>query len=257
MTASSLFCVLDVETSISEMAASLAAPGRQPGIARAALHELVGGSVLTFERDVDGRFGSFSHLRVGEAGEEEVAMLRALDAALRPVHDAGGSLVTFNGAHDMSVLRRRVGRHWLFELLALPDWPSEPAGRHVDLMRLDRGSAGGRWPSLVDAAAGFGFSAVCPRPTARSATVSMAVRKAEVDVAATTLLLFHHLAFEERSLGPLAQGWAALSEWIVRDRRLEDHLRPFARHPFSSLARGIARGGRPLPPGDGRAAAAF
>lgn len=236
------YCVVDLETAIGDAAGAIAAPGERAAIGRLALHELVGGSILWFRRDDAGRFGDFGYVRLGGEGEDEPAMLRAANEVLRPIHDAGGFAVTFNGSHDFSVLRRRAGRHWLFSLMDFAEWPSHPGSRHLDMMRLDCAAAAGRWPNLVDAAAGFGIDATCRRITGQSHTVSPAIRKAEVDTSATAILLFFHIAFEERSLAPVARGWSSLAEWIARDRHREDHLRHFARHPFAALARDVANG---------------
>lgn len=236
------YCVLDVETAVSESAASLAAAGERPGVARVALHELVAGAVLLFERTSTGGFGGIRLVNAGAEGEDEPGMLTALHRVLDEAHASGAHLVTWNGVHDLTILRRRAGRHWLFDRLCYDEWPAEGGGRHLDLMRLDVLSAGGRWPSLLDAAAGFGVNGVCPRMGRTSAVLSPQVRKAEVDVVTTAIMLFHHLAMEERAVDPLAQGWAALSRWLIAERTLDDHLRQFARHPFARVARDLTAG---------------
>jgi len=110
------------------------------------------------------------------------------------------------------------------------------------MMRADVAGRAGRWPSLVDACAGFGVNAVLRQAGTRSAIVSNALRKAEVDVVATAILLLYSLAFDEEAMDPLVLGWASLATWLVRERRASDHLAQFARHPFADVARELAAG---------------
>ena len=70
--------------------------------------------------------------------------------------------------------------------------------------------------------------------------MSNALRKAQVDVVATTILLLYSLAFDVRAMDPLVLGWASLATWLVRERRGSDHLTQFARHPFADVARQLA-----------------
>lgn len=230
------YCVLDIETAVSVEAAALAAAGERPNVGRAALHEFVAGSVLSFGRAASGEFGDVRQFAVGADGECEVDMLRRLDVDLVREHARGSVLVTFNGAHDLGLLRRRAARHWLFSGMDFERWPLGGGEGHLDLMRLDPIAESGRWPNLLDALAGYGIGAVCPRLTGSSRTVSPQVRKAEVDTFATALLLFHHLAMREKSIAPVVHGWAALSQWLARARPHEDHLRQFIRHPFARTA---------------------
>ena len=95
------FCVLDIETAPSEGSIAIAAAGERPNVARIALHEVVAAAVLVFDRAADGTFVGWRMTAHGGDGSTEPEVLRSLELELRSGYDAGATLVTFNGAHDL------------------------------------------------------------------------------------------------------------------------------------------------------------
>ena len=227
--------VLDVETSFCAMAVGLADAAPRPDFRRAALQSLVGASMLSFRME-DGAFSDWKLVSL-EADLDEAEMIRSIGTRLSELHQTGGRLITFNGSHDLSVLRRRANRHWLFGKIAADAWLDHPTDAHLDMMLLDPATRAGRFPSLVDAAAGYGFDARCTAPEKISAVTVRTTRKSQVDCVATTLLFFHRLADLGGTVEPLARGWLSLAEFLAGSRPPSDHLRQFWRHPFVSTAR--------------------
>ncbi len=231
----SRYCVLDVETAPSPDALRWLPRGDRASIERVALHELTAVATLSFAQAGD-EFLDFELASVwaGEGGEAD--LLQKLAISLKAGYGDGVSLVTFNGGHDLSVLRRRAGRHWLFGAFDLPRW-SDGQG-HIDLMHVNR-FGGARSPSLVDACAGFGFGIAPPVRCPAGAHVPDPVRKCELDVAATSLLLFHELSFRAGTPMPLIRGWCALADHLRPQLRARPHLAQLVRHPNVGEARGV------------------
>lgn len=239
------YCVLDIETGLSDAAAVLVDRGTKAMADRPALQELVAASVLTFSRASDGRFGSFSLGSVAVGEEREEGVLARLDALLSPVYAAGGTLVTYHGiVHDLPALRRRFDRHWMFEAFRYPDWTSRERPRHVDLIRWASPPGAKGWVSLADACAGMGFAAGPPARSAEGQALRDPVGKSQMDVVAEAVLFFYYLASIEGSARPLLQGWTELSSYLLGpDMRLA-HLDCLARHPYAGVARRILAKGR-------------
>ncbi len=227
--------MLDIETDISDFAVAIVEP-QNPDIRRAALQELVGASILLFQVGPDTTCSDWQLMSV-DRELDEAAMLCRLNDVLAPVYASGGTLVTFNGAHDLSVLIRRSSRHWLFDKFRFDQWEPSGSARHLDMMRLDPAGQTGRWPSLVDAAAGYGINAACNAATGKSLLTFKAARKSQVDVVATTLLYFHHAARVAGSIAPLAHGWESLACWLAQTYPRHDHLSNFWQHPFVKSAK--------------------
>jgi len=228
------FAVLDIETAPSD--ASIVLAGRGSGD-RSMLHEMTAASVLRFRRNGACGFDDFRMLSVGGSGEDEADMLRALRIGLDDAHGAGATLVTWNGiAHDLPTLRTRAARHWLFGAFALPRWDAAPD--HLDLMR-DGPWAGGRWSSLVDTCAALGVPALLEEQSGPRCTLSTPVRKCQLDVAVTALLLMYGVSEREADARPLMAGWVGLAGALSRHRRGATHLRGVVRHPFVRAARAV------------------
>lgn len=211
--------VLDIESAPDPAAVAIAGRGDQ--IARIALHRVVAYSALHAQEDTQ---GDWTGLRLESmASEAETPMLAAISADVAALRDAGGLLVSYNGlAHDVEVIRRRIHANWAFHLegiAALDDV------NHLDMMR----GGGSRGPliSLRDACAALGIS-VDPLkvPIGRDAAPAT-VRKGQVDVAGTFLLLLHELAGARRSTAPLAAGWQALSDHLGQPGVRAPHLEQF------------------------------
>lgn len=147
--------VLDVETVPCADALSLSTARSRGGHGRTALHRLVSVSVLTAREhsagfgDVDLR--AFAH---PEHGERD--MLGFADLLLPDPDEPGSVLVTYNGRHDLRVLRHRACSGWMFDLPRLGGW-CRGAGEHVDMMLEGGGGVLPGW-SLADLCAGLGIA---------------------------------------------------------------------------------------------------
>lgn len=223
------FCVLDVEARLSPDAVLRVPRDRRPTIERVGLQEIYACATLVFDQAADGAFSNFE-LECRELGDGgEAALLMSAAGRIDDEHNRGSVLSTYNGSYDLAALRRRAGRHWLFDRFQCPAWRM-PGDRHLDLMLINS-YGGGRYPSLVDACAGFGFDAWPPVPLLKLKGPPIGGDKCVLDVVATAVLLFHELSFREGSPIPLARGWSSLANAlrpILIDR---PHLAPIVRHP--------------------------
>ena len=223
------FIVLDVETRLSDDAVLRVPRDRRPTIERVALQEIHAAATLVFEQGSDGIFSGFALECVELDQGGEAALLVGLAGRVDGEHGRGTTLVTFNGAHDMSVLRRRAGRHWLFDRFGCEEWRAMGEG-HLDLMLVNR-YGGGRFASLVDVCAGFGFDAWPPGPLLKRHGPPSGGDKCVLDVVATAVLLFHELSYRDGSPMPLARGWTALAAALRPGLAERPHLAPVVRHP--------------------------
>ncbi len=223
------FCVLDVETRLSDDAVLRVPRDRRPTIERVALQEVHAAATLVFEQDGEGVFSGFA-LECEELSEGgEAALLVGLAGRVDCEHARGSTLVTFNGGHDLSVLRRRAGRHWLFDRFGCGRWREAGEG-HLDLMLANR-YGGGRFASLVDVCAGFGFDGWPPAPLLKRHGPPSGGDKCVLDVVATAVLLFHELSYRDGSPMPLARGWSALATALRPGLADRPHLAPIVGHP--------------------------
>jgi hypothetical protein len=233
------FCVLDVETRLSDDAAHRVGRNPPPTVQRVALQEVHTVATLVFDRTEDGGFGGFE-LACAELGMSgEAGLLIDVATRLDAEHDYGATLVTFNGSHDMSVLRRRAGRHWLFDRFQCSQWRRPGTERHLDMMQLN-GYGGSRYPNLIDACAGFGFDAWPPVPVLKRHGAPSGGDKCVLDVVATAMLLFFELAFREGSPIPVAHGWSGLSEALRPLLHDWPHIAPILNHPAAAEGAALA-----------------
>ncbi len=213
--------VIDLETAPDPRCVAIAGRGDQ--INRAALHRLVAYSVLQAEEDANGNWGGFE--LTSDANPAELPMLLAISVKLQGLHDATGTLITFNGlAHDLPALRRRLLANWAFDLNGLA---RADELNHLDLMQSGAGGAYGKWSNLRDSCAGLGIPLnhlIGPR---NADPLAASIRKSQTDVVGTLLLLLHEIALARRSAQPLAAGWRALSDYLGQSPGKTPHLEQF------------------------------
>jgi hypothetical protein len=215
-------CVLDIETRPWAGASALLAPGDRPRLERHMLQEISAASTLEFAITADGMAGlSMSTFMASELGEAE--LLLALDGPLSRCMDGGGTLVTHNGrAHDVPVCSIRAMHHWLFRARSFGRWRRDGQARHVDTM-LAFGREAGRGPSLVDLAAGLGFSAV-PGPRSVVRPLPELLRKGQVDVVCTAIAYLFLVAEDRGDPKWLAAAWSAMSRFLLSPPVRASHL---------------------------------
>jgi hypothetical protein len=230
-----LVCVLDLEVKPDPQAVALAvARGSRM---RPGLQMITAITMLSVEEDATGAWMGH-RLRSFGLPDPEFELLMQLDEALAEFEERSPLLVTYNGiAHDLGVLRHRGARHWLF---GLPGLDLLDRCQHRDMMRT--GTRGWRdaWPTLRDALAGLGIAADPMVASGASRSVEAAVRKCEVDVVGTYLLLLYELAIERGDPAVLVSGWSALSDYLGRPPVAAPHLNQFRRNPMLREARRLA-----------------
>jgi hypothetical protein len=227
--------VLDVETRVDRLL--LAASGRSstPRDMPAPLLSITAAATLAFE---EVECAGVRDMRLeGECAtaQSEPAMLLRLERALARTWSEGGVLVTFNGMHDLSVLRLALLRHRMLGFGGVARWLETPGDRHLDVMRMV--ARGDRWPRLADVAAALGFAA---QESGRSGErISRERRKAELDVVQTLLLHVHLRAERSGDARALATGIRSIGSHLARQLDRSPHLEALLRAPvFSSRLRG-------------------
>lgn len=223
--------VLDVETRVDPLA--LAASGRRsaPRDLPAPLQFVTALAMLAYDRDDAGRFTGFRLTGLQTAKGDEASVVATAERELARVHAERGELVTFNGAHDLGVIRFALLRHRNLAGGAMR-WIGETDGRHHDAM-LDLGRDG-RWPKLADVAAGLGFGSGTTATAERPLAVER--EKAEVDVVRTMLVHIHLEAERRGDPRLLASGALALGRFVAARAGTAPHLAALLRSPFYASA---------------------
>lgn len=228
--------VIDIETRLNRR--SLAASGRSaaPRDIPAPLQDVTAVAVLEFTRDVSGALSIIRLASQEGVDGGEAALAAAVDHDLARIYAGGGELITYNGTHDLSVLRLAVMRARRFGSAGASSWITD-GERHRDLMH--ELAAGGRSPRLLDAAAGLGFAPPCVCLTARE--VGGEMFKAELD-AVLTLLLHIHLEAQRRGRdATFVQDVLAVGRHIASRGPKASHLRGLLDAPlFASANRTLA-----------------
>lgn len=225
--------VLDIESATDPYALALA--GRRGRVAEtgAALHLITDVSMLAATERDDGSWDEMSIVSVSGGQDDEPGLLRKVDAQLRSLQRRDGVLVTYNGAHDTTVLIRRCARHLMFDMTGIA---SARDGRQFDPMTMRAGPKNERWSKLKEVAAGLGI------PTAhqlqgRGTTVATAgMAKSQTDVAMTFLVMLYELSMLRRDAGAVMRGWRALGGHIAAMGPHGEHLGQFRRHPLGRPA---------------------
>lgn len=208
--------VLDIETRIDAAAVRSSRRRTRPSGMPTGLQTIAAAAMLEFEVDGHGLCSGFTLNAVERAGIGEPALVTSVERRLGTLADADGTLVTFNGAHDLGILRLAAARLHRFERAASAHWIRDRADRHDDVML--EFSAGGRqtWPRLDDLAASFGI--LSGREMVMLTDAPTAARmKCELDVVVTMMLYLHILSERHRSMAPLLHGVTGLAE-VMEDR---------------------------------------
>ena len=227
--------VLDIETEPDPFAVAIAPRGGPAN--RPTLHRLSGFSIFAATESNDREWIDLA-LESGDDGDE-YELLFALDAVLTREQERGATLCTYNGiAHDLPVIERRMIANWLF---ALPGLQELQIMRHRDLMREVTKGYRSTWPSLQDLSAAYGIPTdhlLIPR---NGPGRSLPVRKSQVDVIATFLLLAHDLSSKRAQSLTVSRAWLALSQYLPKHHPRQPHLGQFTNHPMVERSRVEAR----------------
>jgi hypothetical protein len=221
--------VVDIESAPDPYALALA--GKRGRIAEtgAALHLITDVSMLAATERMDGSWDEMSIVSASGGHVDEPALLRSVDAQLRSLQRRKGVLVTYNSAHDTTVLIRRCAKHLMFDMTGIA---SARDGRQFDPMTMRAGPKNERWSKLKDVAAGLGIPTSHQLRGRGLSVASAGVAKSQTDVAMTFLVMLYELAMLRRDAGAVIHGWRALGEYIAEMGPHGEHLAQFRRHPL-------------------------
>ena len=225
--------VLDVESAPDPHSVALAGKRGRVGDTPAALHLITDVSMLRATESDDGSWGAMRLRSVARGQDDEERLLREVDAELGALWARGGTLVTYNGRHDIAVLLRRCARHLMFDMPGIARAPDMP---HLDMM-LMRTGGGGRLESLKAVAAGLGIPTAHQLPGRGTRAPSAGVAKSQTDVAMTFVVMLFELAMRRRDAAPVLKGWEALGRHIAAMGPHGEHLAQFRRHPLGTPAK--------------------
>lgn len=229
---------LDVEVRLDRLA--LAASGRSsaPRDMPAPLQVLTGAATLSFDRDAAGLSSGF---RMDSIEGAEAGIAAFVERELALLHADGGELLTYNGGHDLAVLRFALLRARLLGGGGVSRWLEAESTRHRDLM-LDV-ARGGRSPRLADAAAGLGFApATLHRTVGEAGGASV---KAETDVAMTALLAIHLDVERNGDTSTLARSLLGFGRFLGRRALTNPHIQDLlGSRLFGSSSKNLVKAGR-------------
>ena len=222
------------------------------GHGRTALHRLVATTILTA---IEGRRGfsgveirTFAHPR-----HAETDMLGYVDLLLPDPADVTSKLVTYNGGHDLRLLRHRACALWMFDLPSLSGWCGDASGRMVDLMAEPLGERLDPW-SLPDVCAALGLPirrGLSGRTVARLHAEGHHGAVAEhnrLDVIGTFIAYAHRRSFEEGDDAFAATAWAGVGNAMEGVASCDPNVQSLSSHHLVALSRSRITGPRPSAP---------
>lgn len=245
--------VLDVESVPDGDALSQGRRHAGGGHGRPALHRLVAAGVLACT-ETDRGFADLQLRVFAHPACSEVELIGCVDLMLPDPADERSMLVTWNGGHDLRLLRHRACSNWLFGLDALPAWCGAPAGRHRDLMKeVAFADPRGRW-ALADVCAGLGFAirnGLSGQPVltlhARGRHDAVA-EHCMLDVVGTFMVYAYHRSFETGDDRFAATAWSLVAEALGAAGRVDPDVQSLADHHLASIARSrLTRASLPPP----------
>lgn len=229
--------VLDIETRIDVGALQASRRTSPPKGMPPGLQRIAAAAFLDFTIDDDGVCADFELAGRDSASGGELAIVALAERKLASLAEDGGTLVTFNGAHDLGILRMAAIRRRQFAHAAAAGWLRAGGGRHDDLM-LELESGQRVWPRLDDIAAKLGIVSNCEYTL--DVGKSAERMKCELDVVVTLALYMHLLSERLRSVHPLAKGMAGLTEFVMGRLSRAPHLQAAIRAPSFVAARNQA-----------------
>lgn len=202
--------VLDIETKIDRVALGASGRTSAPTNMPPPLQVVTATAMLEFNRDDHGIVSDFrlTSCQVDPSGES--GPLVSTEQTLARLHTRKGELITFNGQHDLSILRFALLRARILGGCGVRNWMGATAEAHRDLMHEVAGRS--RWSRLDDVAAGLGFAG--PTFLGRKCEAGVARAKAERDVVLTALLCLHLDAERQGDVARFAQNLLVIGRFL-------------------------------------------
>ena len=235
------FAVLDVESVPCVDSLANAPTQARSGHDRPALHRIVAASVLTGWESVGG-FHGLDIRTFGEDRQKECEIIGFVDLLLPDPSDPQSRLITFNGAHDLALLRHRAMAGWHFGCRNVAGWCGDPAGVNDDIMLAGRRHAGPFW-SLADICAGLGLPLRQGLPGRTVAKLHAEGRfdaiaeRNRADVIGTFIAYAHGRSFETGEDVFAASAWSEIAELMRGSAQSDPNIAPISRHFMVSVAR--------------------
>lgn len=220
--------VLDIESAPDPHSVALSGRRGRVGETPAALHLITDVSMLRATEAANGTWSGVRLSSVADGQADEEKLLRAVDTELAALWRRDGTLVTYNGRHDVAVLVRRCARHLMFDTSGIGCAPDHT---QIDMM-LMRTGGGGRLESLKSVAAGLGIPTAHQLPGRGMRAPSPGVAKSQTDVAMTFIVMLYELSMRRRDARAVREGWQALGRHIADMGPHGEHLAQFRRHPL-------------------------
>jgi hypothetical protein len=234
--------VLDVESVPDADALAQAPRHSNGGHARPALHRLIAATVVTCDEGPRG-FTNLDLRTFAHPDQDELDIIGYVDLLLPDPTQASSRLVTWNGGHDLRLLRHRACSRWMFGARTIHGWSCRPAGQHVDVMEeVAGGDRRGRW-ALADFCAGLGFairSGISGRPVRTLHTSGRHDAVAEhnrLDAVGTFLAYGYQRAFETGDERFAATAWDLAADALAPIGCVDANVQSLADHHLASIAR--------------------
>lgn len=226
--------VLDIETRIDRVALGASGRTAAPRDMPPPLQMITAIAMLEFEHDKAGRISHIALTTREAAVGGEAELVDVAERKLAGLHVQGGELITFNGRHDLGVMRFALLRARNVGGGGVRAWLDARPEQYRDLMLETAGD--GRWSRLDDVAAGLGFAG--PMLLSNASPANMRRAKAERDVALTMLLFIHLEAERTGDLDSFGQNLLAIGRYLASRALLAPHFGDLLMSPlFASASR--------------------
>ncbi|HEX4694455.1 hypothetical protein [Sphingomonas sp.] len=228
--------VLDIETRIDAGALRATRRTSAPKGMPSGLQGIAAAALLEFTMDDRGVCDDFRLTAADRAGGGERAIVAMAERKLAGLAADDGTLVTFNGSHDLGILRLAAVRQRQFDHAAAAGWLRDGGDRHDDLM-LELESGPRAWPRLDDIAAKLGIVSNSEFFLGDVAT-SAERMKCELDVVVTLALYMHIMSERMKSVDPLLHGMTRLAGFVSDRLPKAPHFQAAMRAPAFVAAAG-------------------
>lgn len=193
----------------------------RPG--RRARQPIAAAAMIEFELSPTGLCSGLTLQSIDKRMAGEFALILSVQRKLSDLDLKGGRLVTFGGAQDLSMIRLGAFRHRHFLLGGAAAWLVDTKDAHDDVFEMmDPGRKAG--PEVADF-----LASICGRRPAAEQAAGPRRRErvaAEFEAVRTLTAYLYLLSEQQRAIGPLAVGVAAIADMLLARSRTLPHLMP-------------------------------